>query len=74
MECGQLGRERCELVPVAKSHLERQIPSLHVPRRTKRLAKAVEVAAENAVTRAGIEHTDASSFHAQLPLGGERRE
>src|SRR5216683_410926 len=60
-ECRQLGRERCQLVPVAKSRLERQIPSFHVPRRGERLAKPVEVAAENAVVRPGIEHADANA-------------
>jgi hypothetical protein len=73
MEFRQLGRERREHAAVTQSHIECQIPSLHVPCSAKRLAKSVEVAAENAVVRAGIEHADASSLPARLRLDGERR-
>jgi len=43
MEFRQLGRERREHAAVTQSHIECQIPSLHVPCSAKRLAKSVEV-------------------------------
>ncbi len=71
MECCQLDRERRQRAAVSHSHIEGQIPFLYVPRSTEGLAKSVEVAAENAVVRAGVEHANANGLPTLLRLDRE---
>src|SRR5882762_398523 len=69
----QLGREGRQRATVADSHVQCEITPLDVPRRSEHLAKPIEVAPEDGVVRARIEHADAVDFPRRLRLGGERR-
>jgi hypothetical protein len=54
-------------------HVEYEIAPVHVPRGSENLAKPIEVAPEDAVVRARIEHADAVHLPRLLRLGPERR-